>query len=216
MDFWGRLKLIIDIQKISINKFEDSIGASRGVIAKALRLKTDISSKWVVAIKENYPQYSLDWLMLGKGEMLDNGSSKKIEYNFTKEHIEQSGTLVKQRIKQVLSAFDSNPTQLSKLFGVNQKTLNNQINGDVMLSINTILLIKTAFPDIGLTWLITGEGEEIDNYAQTNHAPITDNKFAMELIEKKDAKIKSLERKIWEQEKKIEELKHHLNNLSSI
>ena len=111
MDFWDRLRLIIDTQRVSINKFEDSIGASRGVVAKMLRLKTDISSKWIVAIKENYPQYSLDWLMVGKGEMLDNN-------------------------------------------------------------------------------------------AQT-----ADNKFAMELIEKKDAEIKSLERKIWEQEKEIEELK---------
>ena len=84
------------------------------------------------------------------------------------------------------------------------------------LNSTAIANIFIAIPDINLTWLITGDGEEIDNYAQTNHAPITDNKFAMELIEKKDAKIKSLERKIWEQEKKIEELKHHLNNLSSI
>ena len=111
MDFWDRLRLIIDTQRVSINKFEDSIGASRGVVAKMLRLKTDISSKWIVAIKEKYPQYSLDWLMIGKGEMLDNN-------------------------------------------------------------------------------------------AQT-----ADNKFAMELIEKKEAEIKSLERKIWEQEKQIEELK---------
>ena len=114
MDFWDRFRLVIETQRVSINKFEDSIGASRGVIAKMLRLKTDISSKWLVAIKENYPQYSLDWLMVGKGEMLDNN-------------------------------------------------------------------------------------------AQT-----ADNKFAMELIEKKDAEIKTLERKIWEQEKEIEELKKAL------
>ena len=111
MDFWDRLRLIIDTQRVSINKFEDSIGASRGVVAKMLRLKTDISSKWIVAIKEKYPQYSLDWLMIGKGEMLDS------------------------------------------------------------------------------------------------HAQTADNKFAMKLLEKKEAEIKMLERKVWEQEKQIEELK---------
>ena len=37
--------------------------------------------------------------------------------------------------------------------------------------------------------------------------PIADNKFAMELIEKKEEEIKKLERTIWEQEKQIEELK---------
>ena len=119
MDFWDRLRLIIDTQRVSINKFEDSIGASRGVVAKMLRLKTDISSKWLIAIKENYPQYSLDWLMVGKGEMLDNR-------------------------------------------------------------------VQTA-----------------------------DNKFAIDLIEKKETEIRSLERKIWEQEKEIEELKKELPHSTS-
>ena len=210
-----RVMYVLEYKGIAKENFFTEIGMTSANFRGSAK-HTPLNSTAIANIFTAIPDINLTWLITGKGEMLDNGSSKKIEYNFTKEHIEQSGTLVKQRIKQVLSAFDSNPTQLSKLFGVNQKTLNNQINGDVMLSINTILLIKTAFPDIGLTWLITGEGEEIDNYAQTNHAPITDNKFAMELIEKKDAKIKSLERKIWEQEKKIEELKHHLNNLSSI
>ena len=63
--------------------------------------------------------------------------------------------------------------------------------------------IFNAFPDINLTWLITGKGEMLDNHAQT-----VDNKFAMELIGKKEAEIKSLYRKIWEQEKEIEELKN--------
>ena len=210
-----RVMYVLEYKGIAKENFFTEIGMTSANFRGSAK-HTPLNSTAIANIFTAIPDINLTWLITGKGEMLDNGSSKKIEYNFTKEHIEQSVTLVKQRIKQVLSAFDSNPTQLSKLFGVNQKTLNNQINGDVMLSINTILLIKTAFPDIGLTWLITGEGEEIDNYAQTNHAPITDNKFAMELIEKKDAKIKSLERKIWEQEKKIEELKHHLNNLSSI
>ena len=63
--------------------------------------------------------------------------------------------------------------------------------------------IFNAFPDINLTWLITGKGEMLDNHAQT-----ADNKFAMELIGQKEAEIKSLYRKIWEQEKEIEELKN--------
>ena len=65
-----------------------------------------------------------------------------------------------------------------------------------------LLKIFNAFPDVNLTWLITGKGEMLDNNAQT-----ADNKFAMELIEKKDETIKKLERTIWEQEKEIEALK---------
>lgn len=74
----------------------------------------------------------------------------------------------------------------------------------------SLLKIFTAFPDINLKWLITGKGEMLDNYAQT-----ADNKFAMELIEKKETEIKTLERKIWEQEKQIEELKKALPHSTS-
>ena len=78
------------------------------------------------------------------------------------------------------------------------------------LNSTAIANIFTAIPDINLTWLITGKGEMLDNHAQT-----ADNKFAMELIEKKEAEIKSLERKIWEQEKEIEELKKALPHSTS-
>ena len=66
----------------------------------------------------------------------------------------------------------------------------------------SLLKIFTAFPDINLEWLITGQGSMLKSTT-----PIADNKFAMELIEKKEEEIKKLERTIWEQEKQIEELK---------
>ena len=88
MDFWSRLKFIVDAEGVSINKFEDKIGASRGVIAKMLRNKTEINTKWIVAIKENYPHYSLDWLLCGKGEMLYN-NAQTADNKFAMELIEK-------------------------------------------------------------------------------------------------------------------------------
>lgn len=70
---------------------------------------------------------------------------------------------VKQRIREVLTVKESNPTKLSKDFSVNQKTLNNQINSDVQLSSSTILLILKAFPDLSAEWLLRGEGSMIKN-----------------------------------------------------
>lgn len=71
VDFWDRLQQLIANEKISINKFEDIIGTSRGVIAKSLRNKTDIGAKWIAAIEDKFPHYSLPWLLSGKGEMLN-------------------------------------------------------------------------------------------------------------------------------------------------
>ena len=66
---------------------------------------------------------------------------------------------VKIRIREILKEFSSNPTQLSKQFGVNQKTLNSQINDMTTLSVSTILLILNAFPEVSAEWLLRGNGE---------------------------------------------------------
>ena len=66
---------------------------------------------------------------------------------------------VKNRLRIALDAYNENPTSLAKRFGVNQKTLNNQINGDTSMSLSTILLIAEALPEISLEWLLRGKGE---------------------------------------------------------
>ena len=70
MQLNDRIRELIQNEGISVRALEKSIGASDGVISKALRTGTDISAKWIVAISENYPQYSLGWLVGGHGHML--------------------------------------------------------------------------------------------------------------------------------------------------
>ena len=49
---------------------EKAIGASKGVLSRAINNGTDIQSNWIQIIVENYPHYSADWLLTGRGEML--------------------------------------------------------------------------------------------------------------------------------------------------
>jgi hypothetical protein len=67
-----RIAQIADLENISIGKIEQKISASKGVLYKAIQKNTDIQSKWVIAIAENFPQYNPEWLLLGKGEKLRN------------------------------------------------------------------------------------------------------------------------------------------------
>lgn len=48
---------------------EKVIGASKGVLSRAINNGTDIQSKWIQIIVENYPHYSAEWLLTGRGEM---------------------------------------------------------------------------------------------------------------------------------------------------
>lgn len=65
-----RLAQFIQYQELSIRAFELSINASDGMIRRAISNKTDIQSKWLTAIAENYPDLNIDWLITGRGEML--------------------------------------------------------------------------------------------------------------------------------------------------
>ncbi len=66
----SRIQEIASNEGITIGALERKIGASKGVLSRAISNGTDIQSKWVQTIVENYPQYSARWLMTGRGEML--------------------------------------------------------------------------------------------------------------------------------------------------
>jgi len=65
-----RLQQFIESQEKNVTVFEKKIGASNGVIRKAIANNTDIQGRWLVQICENYPNLSAEWLLTGRGEML--------------------------------------------------------------------------------------------------------------------------------------------------
>lgn len=70
-----RIKLIADNEGIKITQLEDKIGASKGVLSRSLKNGTDIQSKWLTLLVENYPRYNAMWLLTGKGEMIQGKAS---------------------------------------------------------------------------------------------------------------------------------------------
>ncbi|MGL4518419.1 MAG: S24 family peptidase [Phocaeicola sp.] len=68
--------ILTRIQKISTNEgisifaMERVIGASKGVLSRAIANGTDIQSKWLHNIIDNYPDYSALWLLTGEGPMM--------------------------------------------------------------------------------------------------------------------------------------------------
>lgn len=78
-----RISKISENEGITVTSLEKAIGASKGVLSRAIAKKTDILSKWTQAIIENYPQYSANWLLTGKGSMLrgENKIADLISYD---------------------------------------------------------------------------------------------------------------------------------------
>ena len=69
-DILDRIKQLSENESIKITALETKIGASKGVLSRAISNKTDIQSKWIIKIVENYPLYNTEWLLTGKGDML--------------------------------------------------------------------------------------------------------------------------------------------------
>lgn len=67
----SRIDEIRKAEGLSIAALEKKLGTSKGVLSKAIANDTDIQLKWLEAFVENFPQYSLDWLIKGEGEMLN-------------------------------------------------------------------------------------------------------------------------------------------------
>lgn len=72
-----RLQEFIDSLGLSIRAFEIKISASNGLIRKAITNNTDIQSKWLINIVDNFPHLNLDWLLTGRGNMINSEDNKK-------------------------------------------------------------------------------------------------------------------------------------------
>ena len=78
----SRIEEISRREGLTITAFERSIGASKGVLSRAINNGTDIQSNWLQIIVEKYPQYSSRWLLTGIGDMVFQ-PPKENEENFS-------------------------------------------------------------------------------------------------------------------------------------
>lgn len=66
---------------------------------------------------------------------------------------------VKDRVLQLFKYKRISVRAMAAQIGMAQKNLNNQVSGEVALSMHTLLLILDAFPDVSAEWLLRGTGE---------------------------------------------------------
>ncbi|WGK93761.1 MULTISPECIES: helix-turn-helix transcriptional regulator [Flavobacterium] len=74
-----RIKQFIDYKRLSVNKFSDSVGASNSYFNKTIKNNTTIGSDRLESILRTYPEINPLWLLTGKGNMLKETKSEKIE-----------------------------------------------------------------------------------------------------------------------------------------
>lgn len=116
------LDVFIEVAKyenVTITFLEKKIGASKGVLSRAINKNTDIQSKWIMSFVENYPRYNPVWILTGDGPMLRESNeqlatSDVLEYaeriNELKETIKDKKDIIlmlKQKLNSIENEGDS-------------------------------------------------------------------------------------------------------------
>ena len=103
--FFDRITEITKNEGINITTLEQRIGASQGVLSRAKRNNTSISSEWIIKILENYPIYNANWLLKGQGEMIENrGGTDESEVTFLREKnilLQKNSQLLEEKVERL-------------------------------------------------------------------------------------------------------------------
>ena len=100
-----------------------------------------------------------------------------------------------ERIKAIMNHYNLSVNAFSAKIGANQVTINQQMNGDRKVSLDTILKIVNSFDLISAQWLLTGKGEMLKSSSSKEESvPIT-NERLFSIIEIQQRTIENLSKK---------------------
>ncbi len=132
----GRIQKIIDYLSLSDTNFANEIGITRSRLSHVLSARNKVSSDVIIKILTRFTQFSADWLLLGKGQMLkdtepnlftqlDSSNNNDTNTNNTDNNPEQ----------QEVTIVNKQPVNKSKLPNVNndakKSSLQNNTNKPV-------------------------------------------------------------------------------------
>lgn len=156
-----RLLLFLQYLGIGQNKFEKSCGLSYGAISS---MKEAPNGSSLIKIANTYPDLSLDWLLLGQGEMLrssiPNDNTPSVEVDDTtpqkpkKRYTDDMS--VQERLELFIKSKGLGNYQFEMKVGLSQGYIKRVRN---CLHPEKIKRIANVFPDLNIEWMIIGRGE---------------------------------------------------------
>jgi hypothetical protein len=101
MSVKDRLKKYVTSQGLAVSTFEKSIGVSNGYVNS---ISKGIGGEKLILIIEKYPNLNIEWLLVGKGEMLKDNEKKgslKEDVGVLKGYISTQQKLIDQLEKEI-------------------------------------------------------------------------------------------------------------------
>ena len=72
-----RIKKFMEYKGISPSEFADSIGVQRSNVTHVLKNRNKPSFQFIEKMLQIYPELNAKWLLLGKGNMIENSTKEK-------------------------------------------------------------------------------------------------------------------------------------------
>lgn len=144
-----RIERVIKEKGLSIRAFEQSIGASNGSVATAIKKGTDISTHTLAKIIDTYPEISADWLLCGEGFMF-----KKSTY---------AEGLADRLSSIIIDLQHDKLDNIANRFGLSAIELgnftNNQVYPEKPFDFSRFI---REFPEYNYRWILSGRGERFN------------------------------------------------------
>ena len=102
MRLTDRLLQYLEFKEVSVYSFEKKCGLGNGYLGKQARSKGAINSDILERIAEQYPDLHLDWLITGKGKMLQKPLADWAEGNESVVNEKAAVYHIKDRLIRVL------------------------------------------------------------------------------------------------------------------
>lgn len=100
-----------------------------------------------------------------------------------------------ERIKAIMNHYNLSVNAFATKIGANQVTINQQMNGDRKVSLDTISKIVNSFDLISSQWLLTGEGEMLKSSSSKEESSSITNERLLSIIESQQRTIENLSKK---------------------
>ncbi len=112
-----RLQQFMNHEKLTVYQINKEAGLSKGLISNAFSNQRGLTTSTLEAILNTYPQLNANWLIVGRGEMLNPEPNAAVPPSATQQHllnldelqnqcVEMIKTIQKMKIEEQKSADD--------------------------------------------------------------------------------------------------------------
>lgn len=201
-----RIALIIENKGISTRAFEMSIGASNGMIGRAVSKNTDISAEWLSKIINTYPDVNTEWLLTGNGNIFITKTPKKGDSPIVTENVTSIAPLPKLQKKGTNKqdySISSRPDKVADS-NLDYSTENDKAIPDIVAVVgadnnegeNVTENVFTGWTDAEVSNFIEQKfTEHLMEMFETGRA--YPSAIVNKLLEEKDARMRELEKQNW-------------------